>query len=621
MIPDLQYFLSAPQGRCTKKHIYKQFPELFDALEKVHPESAKYAERIYMYYHGLTVPPKCPVCGGVNHYIDMSRGYSITCSRKCNLKNTDRAAKISKSFLGKSDEERANIIRKRESTCLERYGVTNASTTPEVRQKVRQTNQKLYGGTGLASDVIKSKAQETCMERYGAPNPGANAEVRQKIRETQIKNYGGMGLASDVIKSKAQETCMERYGGLNPHCSVTVHEKAIITQIKKYGDAGFASKDLLERARETCQSKYGIMTWPQKDLLTKYPELICFNGSDWTIKCPHPGCTKCSERSFVTPRRIYLDRKRFGTEVCTKLLQVQASHSKDTTTELFIQSILDKYAITYEKNVRNLVAPKEVDIYIPDRKIAIECNGVYFHSDKYKPINYHYDKFRACLDRGIQLISIWSDWIKSKPQIVESFIKSKLGICESRIFARKCTVAIVDPKTASNFLNKSHIQGRCNAKIHIGLYLKDELVALMCFAKRSKLSGPKTVNDGEWELIRFCNKLDVTVVGGAGKLLTYFISHFKPSKIISFSSNDISVGSLYKRLGFSRKRINTPGYWYTDPDEIHRYHRSSFTRSAIVKKWPEYDINDRTWTERQVMDSKRYRRFYDSGTILWELCI
>ena len=88
----------------------------------------------------------------------------------------------------------------------------------------------------------------------------------------------------------------------------------------------------------------------------------------------------------------------------------------------------------------------------------------------------------------------------------------------------------------------------------------------------------------EWELVRFCNKLNIRVVGGASKLLKYFIKQYNPKSIVSFSMNDISNGDLYKTLGFVTDDKITQSYWYIDPNTMKRYHRTSFTKQSIVKR-------------------------------------
>ena len=57
--------------------------------------------------------------------------------------------------------------------------------------------------------------------------------------------------------------------------------------------------------------------------------------------------------------------------VCEKL------RSKE---ELIIVNICEEFGLTVQTNVRNLISPLEIDIWIPELKLAIEINGVYWHS-------------------------------------------------------------------------------------------------------------------------------------------------------------------------------------------------------------------------------------------------
>ena len=194
---------------------------------------------------------------------------------------------------------------------------------------------------------------------------------------------------------------------------------------------------------------------------------------------------------------------------------------------------------------------------------------------------------------------------------------SKVGIYKDRVYARKDVVKEVDSKTTRLFLENNHIQGRTNASVHIGLYYNDELIGVMTFANRSKLSGSKNVKKEDWELNRFCTKLNTQVIGGADKLLKYFIKNYKPKTITSFSSNDISNGSLYKRLGFETDNKITTAYWYISHKDYIRYHRTSFTKNRLKKM----GYNTKEMTEDQIMSNLPYFKIYDSGHIKHELHI
>lgn len=246
---------------------------------------------------------------------------------------------------------------------------------------------------------------------------------------------------------------------------------------------------------------------------------------------------------------------------------------------------------------------QELDIYIPSKNIAVECNGVYWHS--LKSLRYHFDKWNSCKEKGIQLLSFWEDQITKQPKIVESVLLSKLGIFEEKIYARKCSIKEVPYNETKEFLINNHLQGGVNGSIRIGLYYNEELVSLMVFGKKRRSLGNKST-DG-WELYRFCNKLNTSVVGAASKLLNHFINTYSPDSLESFSSNDISDGKLYKTLGFEETSITNSSYWYIDK-KMNRYHRYKFRKSELIKAGENPDLS-----ESEIMIKNGYYKIYDSG--------
>ena len=123
----------------------------------------------------------------------------------------------------------------------------------------------------------------------------------------------------------------------------------------------------------------------------------------------------------------------------------------------------------------------------------------------------------------------------------------------------------------------------------------------------------KSDNDS-YELIRFCCEPGYQIIGGASRLIAHFIRTHKPKKIISFSSNDISNGSIYQILGFKHVGESI-SYWYIDQD-FNRYHRYTFNKSQLIKKGL---ASDNTLTERQIMDENGFLRIFDSGVTKWEM--
>ena len=555
---DIEFLLSKPKGRCNARYVKKNYPEEYNKIILLKGDT--FSERLYNYIYNSPTHI-CPVCGKETRFYNITTGYHEFCSSLCGSKSNSRMEKIKR-------------------TCLEKYGVDNPSKLSDVKKKIKDTTTSRFGGVGFGSKVLSEKSYDTILNKYGVDNPSKLSDVKKKKIETCNKHYEG-GYKSKEIKDKTRKTCVEKYG---------VENILMLPEIK-------------ERAQQTIKDK---MFKIHNNFLGRDEE------GNWIIKCPHPECNKCKERCFVSNQRLYHDRKRNNIELCTKLL-VPGKNNQGITIELFVRNILDKYNILYKTNVRDIIYPKELDIYIPEKKIAIECNGIFWHSKK--DGEYHYNKFLQCQEKGIQLLSIWEDWIISKPEIVESIILSKLGIYKERIYARKCKIEEISSNKTTSFLNDNHIQGAGGSSIKEALVYNNEIVGVMTFSKKRGCMGNNEKKDGEWELSRFCTKKNTQVIGGAEKLLKYFIKTYKPTYIYSFSCNDISNGNLYEKLDFKKGESFVP-YWYVDPEKMKRYHRTSFTKDNIVRKGIR-EKNDDSWTEVEVTSEIGLLKIYDSGMTKW----
>ncbi len=217
-----------------------------------------------------------------------------------------------------------------------------------------------------------------------------------------------------------------------------------------------------------------------------------------------------------------------------------------------------------EFNNREILNGKELDIYIPSKNVAIEFNGLYWHSDKQKPFDYHKIKTELCNQKGIRLIHIFEDEWQNNKDIIKSIIKSSLGIYDRKIYARKCEIKELNNKEYKDFLVKNHIQGQINSSLKVGLFYKNELVQVAGF-------GKSRFKSNELELHRMCTLLNTQVIGGFSKLCKYlnqpFISYIDKSKFNDlyekksslFTNKDIQTKDLIKLIGtYAKKYINNP---------------------------------------------------------------
>ncbi|MDX9695045.1 MAG: hypothetical protein RBT49_04570 [Bacteroidales bacterium] len=277
----------------------------------------------------------------------------------------------------------------------------------------------------------------------------------------------------------------------------------------------------------------------------------------------------------------------------------------------FIQSYLMDETIIC--NSRNIIGKgKELDIYIPKFKLAIEYNGVRWHGENggLKDRNYHKDKLELCNKKDIQLIQVQSnEWIQNK-EIVQSILLSKLNIFDRKIYARKCSVKEIDSKLKDNFLNENHLQGVDKSSIKLGLFYNDELVSVMTFGKRKITKG-----EVKLELIRYCSKKFVQVVGGASKLLSYFKNNFKWEEIITYADRRYSNGNFYEKIGFDLSHISQPNYYYFKHEYI-TFHRSKFMKHKLINILEEFDENKTEW---ENMKQNGYDRIWDCGHFVYKL--
>ena len=175
------------------------------------------------------------------------------------------------------------------------------------------------------------------------------------------------------------------------------------------------------------------------------------------------------------------------------------------------------------------------------------------------------------------------------------------------IFGRKCFVKEVSSKNSREFLELNHIQGNVNSSIKLGLYYDDELVSLMTFGGLRKSMGSNH-KEGVYELLRFCNKLNSSVIGGADKLLKHFIKTHNPKEIISYADRRWSQGDLYEKLGFSKSNISKPNYFYINNTK--RENRFTYRKDVLVKQGYS---NDKT--EHEIMLERGIYRVYDCGNL------
>lgn len=279
------------------------------------------------------------------------------------------------------------------------------------------------------------------------------------------------------------------------------------------------------------------------------------------------------------------------------------SHVSKAETEVadFVRSVLpDTEVLT---NTRKIIKPKELDIYIPSKHVAIEFHGLFWHTESAgKTRNYHCDKFRACEAKGVQLIQVWEDEWNNKQEIVKRMLASKLGVSQDkRVFARKTHVVTVDKGTARSFLDANHIQGYASGTYYLGLRTNDteELVAVMVLRKLGN----------EFYLDRYATSCQV--VGGQGKLLSWVHENLDFRQLVTFADLQVSNGYLYRVTGWTENKVLSPDYRYVvDGERVHKFNY----RLKRFKNDPDLLWRDGL-SERELALLNGLDRVWDSGKI------
>jgi len=451
------------------------------------------------------------------------------------------------------------------------------------------------------------------ISKYGVKSTLELETVKEKSKKTMIEKYGVDHYSkSDDFKNLS----IEKYGVKSTLELESVKEKSKKTMIEKYGVDHYSKSDnFIKKVNEKCNKKYGVEHYSKTD---KFKEQIrlsvlnrIINKNDFEILNYKDDfiTAKCDKNhKYVIHRHILKNRIKYKTEICTVCNPIGSFSTSgyEKQFESFIKEYYDKNILL---NDRKILRPRELDIYIPELKLAFEFNGLYWHNELNKENDYHLNKTEMCEKQDIQLIQVWEDdWIY-KQNIIKSIILNKLCKTTNRIYARNCEIKeINDNKLIKEFLDENHIQGFIGSKIKLGLFYNNELISLMTFGNHRIAMGKKETQEGEYELLRFCNKLNTNIIGGASKLFNYFIKTYKPNQVITYADRSFSQGNLYKQLGFEFINKTEPNYYYII-DGI-RHHRFNFRKDKLVREGYNKDK-----TEHEIMIERKLYRIYDSGNL------
>jgi hypothetical protein len=421
------------------------------------------------------------------------------------------------------------------------------------------------------SEDQKTLKKQTCIQRYGSDNVFKNKEIKDKIKNANIQKYG-----------------------TDHYCKTLEYKERL-----KSGDIIRKPIDyniLREKIFNKTYDKFDQF----KDKLNIIPlfKREEYNGSGYH-KLYRWKCLKC-DTEF---EHWYYEINKLKCPKC----------NSNSNIEQIIINLLSTFNQPLMIKNRSIISPYELDIFLPEKKIGIEINGLYWHSQlNGADRNYHLNKTKECEKQGIKLIHLFADEVMFQFSIVRARLKHILGIISNKIYARNCNIMEIPSDVKNRFLNKYHIQGQDKSAINLGLFYKNRLVAVMTFCKLRKVLALEHKKD-YYELSRFATINHFVIVGGADKLLKHFERNYNPIQIISYADRRWSQGNVYYKLGFKLDHMSPPSYWYTK-DYLHRIYRFNFRKNILKNKLKSFDPNLSEW---ENMKNNGYDRIWDCGNMVF----
>ena len=276
-----------------------------------------------------------------------------------------------------------------------------------------------------------------------------------------------------------------------------------------------------------------------------------------------------------------------------------------------IVNFIKKTNLIVEQGNRNILNGKELDIYIPSKQIAIEYNGLRWHSEEFGRDKWYYlNKTLECNTKGVKLLQIFEDEYVEHKEIVLNKISHILGVQQNlpNIMGRKCHIEVISKDIAEQFLNDYHIQGYARSTVYLGAIYEDKLIAVMTFKQENK-------NSSKWELTRFASDYHYIHQGVGGKLFQWFIKNYNPSEVKSFADKRWTLNkenNLYTKLGFQLKNELNPDYEYillSNPKK--RIHKFNFRKQNLHKKYG-LSLN---MTENEMTKELGYVKIWNCGLL------
>lgn len=392
------------------------------------------------------------------------------------------------------------------------------------------------------------KCQANSKESIEKKSRPVSKETLKKREETMLAKYGVKhSFESKEITSKYKKTLLEKYG---------VEHNSQITSFKK---------SQAERIKIVNKKRHDVFMSDLNSYFEKSGvELIESTENEYKLREKNTGI-----EYWITKKTIYYRRKRGESASISDV----PAYTNTSRGERELQDWIESLGVDIVRNDKSILGRKEIDVYVHQHSLAVEFNGLYYHSDVFKDKYYHREKYEVCKAKDIHLIQIWEDDWMYKKDIVKDIISRCLGM-NNKIGGRKCNIKEVSCIEERSFLESNHLQGYTPSSICYGLYYDDELIQLLSIRK------PRYTTKFKWEVLRFCTKKGISVMGGLNKLIKHFTENNNTcvNEIVSYVDRSYFTGNEFERLGISSGSDDISYWWVING---RRLSRQKFTKKKL----------------------------------------
>lgn len=547
--------------------------------------------RVSYLFEGVTQQLACNTCQAPLTITTPLQSAAKYCSWKCSAQNPQTKALREKTSIlkyGASNPAKTEKIKQRiQSTSLERYGVSNPAKAEKIRKQISEAVRE-----SLPQRTVAYK--KTMIARYGVEHPSQLESVKLKKQSTSRARYGvDYYWQTDEFKAITAKR-LSTLGVTNYSQLPEIKQKIANTKLARYGNAAYNNG---QKTKQTMQQAYGChhkhSHWNNSTrTIMEDPQLLADFIKNKTIN------TVADELSIAP------------TTVRNRLIELNITDfaARKNQYESLVKDHLTQLGIKFTRNNRSVLNGQELDFYLPEQNLAIECNGIFWHSELMgKSKIYHLEKTRKAAAAGVKLVHFWDYQFDRSPELVLSMISHIVGKTAKTVGARQCKCVEISANDYRTFLKQNHLQSSVNSSIKLGLVHDTTLIAVLGL-------GRSRFTNNEVELHRFAVKTGYHIPGGASKLFHKFLE-IAPEcmQVVSYADRDFSIGNLYNALGFHCLGETAPSYLYFKGRTV--YNRIAYQKHKLSRLLDQYDPS---LTEWQNMQLNGYNRFWNTGTLKYE---